>query len=144
MTLFQKMIQAMKSMLGKSIDYDKAYWFQCLDYIRWYADYIWKPIWTFSGSAYNGWQTGSPFKGTTWKRVEYKKWTIAPRWSIIFFDKVKGNPYGHVAIVQNANINEVEVSEQNAGTGNGNGIWGNAITLRKKTYATVLGWYELP
>jgi hypothetical protein len=56
------MLQAMNKLLGKSVDYDKAYGSQCVDYARWYANEIGHPINTFSGSAYNGWTKMNPFK----------------------------------------------------------------------------------
>lgn len=68
--------------------------------------------------------------------------------AIIFFDATKANPYGHVAVVESATVNTVTVIEQNAGSGNGNGIGGNAITRRTVGYTAsagrgkCLGWYE--
>ena len=39
---------------------------------------------------------------------------------IVFFDKTSKNPYGHVAIAwAGSNANELQIVEQNAGTGNG-------------------------
>jgi surface antigen len=96
----------------------------------------------------NGWKTGSPFKWK-WTRVAYIKGKVPARGSIIFFDKTLQNPYGHVAIVQTADITSVTVSEQNAWSGTGNWVGTNAVTTRKYPYAkapvwNVLGWYELP
>jgi len=46
---------------------------------------------------------------------------------VIFFDITQSNPYGHVAIVDNADSTGVIVIEQNAGNGNGDGKGSNAI-----------------
>lgn len=74
LSAFQKITRYFTSWLGKKVDYDKAYGNQCVDWAREFArSSTMNPIGTFSGSAINGWTTGSPFKGTRWKRVEYKK-----------------------------------------------------------------------
>lgn len=148
-SLFQKVLQALKTKLWGRIDYDGAYGYQCVDYVRWYAKEIGHTIGTFSGSAYNGWTTMSPFRWTEWQRKIYKTWKIAPRWAIVFFAPTPKNKYGHVAVVMNATLKTITVSEQNAGSWNGNGIGSNAITVRSYPYSwavvgNVLWWYELP
>lgn len=70
---FQKVTAFLNSWIGKRVDYDNAYGYQCVDWVREFAKSFTKhPIGTFSGSAINGWKTGSPFVNTKWKRVEYK------------------------------------------------------------------------
>lgn len=148
MSLFKAMITSMTSWIWKKVDYDKAYWNQCVDWARQYAQDIGYPIGTFSGSALNGWKTGSPFK-SNWKRVVYSAGKIPQKWAIVFFDKTKANPYGHVAVVHDAGERTITVVEQNAWSGNWDGKWANAIITRTYSYTNapvgnVLGWYQLP
>ena len=136
--------------LWKTIDYDKAYNIQCTDWSRQFAKEQWSPIGTFSGSALKWWQTGSPFVGTEWKRVENSPTSVPKQGSIIFFDKTTSNPYGHVAVVDSADVNNITLVEQNAGSGNWDWLWANAITRRTVKYIAgagrgkCLGWYEMP
>lgn len=115
LSAFQKLTAYLKTWLGKKIDYDKAYGNQCVDWAREFAkNSAMNPIGTFSGSAINGWLTGNPFKDTNWKRTVYKPNTFPDPSSIVFFDKTRTNPYGHVAVVANADEASVTVYEQNA------------------------------
>lgn len=148
LSLFQKMKKSMESWLGKKNDYDNAYWAQCVDWAKQYAIDIWYPIGYFSGSALNGWRTGSPFT-KPWIRVEYKEWMKAEPGSIIFFNKTPKNEWWHVAVVVSSTEKTVTVQEQNAGNGRWDWLWANAITKRTYTYKKalvwdVLGWYKLP
>ena len=121
LSLFQNILEGIANFAGKRTDYDKAYGFQCVDLVRSYAQSIGHPIGTFSGSAKNGWFTGSPFKNTMWLRTAYTTLpVIPPTGSIIFFDASPANPYGHVAIVaQGTTATSLVIEEQNAGSGNG-------------------------
>lgn len=148
LSAFQKLTAYLKSWLWKKIDYDKEYWNQCVDWVRLFAKSNTEPIGTFSGSALNGWLTGNPFKDTNWKRTVYKPNTYPDPSSIIFFDKTRTNPYGHVAVVANADEASVIVYEQNAWNGNWNGLWSNAISKRTYPYVwapvwNVVWWYSL-
>lgn len=136
--------------IGKKVDYDGSYNSQCTDWSRQFAKEVWFPISTFSWSALRWWETGSPFVGTEWKRVENSISAVPTNGSIIFFDKTSSNPYGHVAVVDSADANTIILVEQNAGSGNGNGIGANAITRRTVGYTArawrgkCLGWYTMP
>jgi len=55
--------------LGGKSDYDKLYGFQCVDWSRQYCKDSGTTIGGFSGSAYKGWKTGSPFDDK-WVRVK--------------------------------------------------------------------------
>lgn len=148
-TAFQKITWFLNSWIGKRVDYDKAFWHQCVDWAREFAKTsAMNPIGTFSGSAINGWKTGSPFVNTRWKRIEYKPWLIPSPSDIIFFNKTLRNRYGHVAIVGNADTKWVTVYEQNAIVGNGTGLWQDAVSKRTYLYkwssiGNVVGWYSL-
>ncbi|HNG97292.1 MAG TPA: CHAP domain-containing protein, partial [Candidatus Absconditabacterales bacterium] len=98
-------------------------------------------------SALKGWQTGSPFDDK-WERVTYEKGKVPKLGDIFFLDKTSKNPYGHTGVIYEGSTPEtMVVVEQNAGTGNGDGKGGNAITKRSYGYNTsrgrVLGWFTL-
>lgn len=114
LSTFQRLTSYIRSMLGKSVDYDKAFGAQCVDLVRDYADKsMGRKIGTFSGSAINGWNTGSPFVGTQWRRVRYKKGLLPNSGDIVFFAPTRVNKFGHVAIVSSADLSSVTVLEQN-------------------------------
>lgn len=146
-SLWQKITRVTKKYLGRSVDYDKAYGNQCVDWARQFASETAEPIWTFSGSALNGWKTGSPFNHK-WTRCVYSKGRQPEPGDIIFFDKTSSNPYGHVAVVfSTPNDTNVEIVEQNAWSGNWDGKWANAVTNRLVAYVngtrgTCVGWYH--
>lgn len=143
------MLATLKEWIGKVVDYDKAYGYQCVDLARQHAKDMWNPIWTFSGSALNGWLTGSPFIGTKWERVTNTTTAIPKEGDIVFLDKTESNPYGHVAVAgEGCTGSKLVLIEQNAGNGNGDGKNGNKITMRAIKYndpkrGNCLGWYTL-
>lgn len=119
----------------KRIDYDKAFWFQCVDQARHFTDVVhWHKINTFSWSAIRGWQTWSPFRGKPYVRVEYLKGRIPNRWDIVFFSATKDNTHWHVAVTGTCDKDNLRVIEQNAVTGNGTWLWWDAITVRNYPY----------
>ena len=137
---FQKFTRTINKWIGKSVDYDKAYWSQCVDFARQYCADLWTPIGTFSGSAFKWWQTGSPFN-VRWERIiRYENFPSA--WSVVFFAPTKNNPYGHVAIADNGCTETVlKIIEQNAGSWNWDWKWNNTIRKRTTNYKNCLGWY---
>lgn len=143
------MLATLKNWIGKIVDYDKAYGYQCVDFARQHAKDMWKPIWTFWGSALNGWLTGKPFIGTKWERVVNTVTAVPKEWDIVFLNKTPSNPYGHVAVAgEGCTGSKLVLIEQNAGTGNGDGKNGNKVTLREIKYndpkrGICLGWYTL-
>jgi len=135
--------------IGKKYCESKELWAQCVWFVKLFAQEVWFPVKWFSGSALRWWETGSPFVGTEWVRVENSISAVPTSGSIIFFDKTPKNPYGHVAVVDSADADLIILVEQNAGSGNGNGIGANAITRRTVGYTArawrgkCLGWYTL-
>lgn len=120
---------------GKRIDYDNAFGWQCVDLARHFTDLVHgHKINTFSWSAIRGRQTWSPFKGKPYVRVEYLRGRIPNRGDIVFFSATKDNEYWHVAIAWTSEKDTLRVIEQNAVTGNGSGLWGDAITVRNYPY----------
>lgn len=70
--------------------------YQCVAWAKKYCEERGYPIRWFSGSAINGWFTGSPFD-SSWKRVKYN-WFNAPKeWDVIFWSENRCED-GHVAI----------------------------------------------
>lgn len=72
LSAWQKLQASFNRWIGKAVDFDKAYGAQCVDWARQCCSDIGFPIGTFSGSAIEGWRTGSPFVGRPWRRVVYK------------------------------------------------------------------------
>ena len=143
------MLATLKNWIGKIVDYDKAYGYQCVDLARQHAKDMWNPIGTFWGSALTGWLTGKPFIGTKWERVVNTVTAVPKEWDIVFLNKTPSNPYGHVAVAgEGCTGSKLVLIEQNAGTGNGDGKNGNKVTLREIKYndpkrGICLGWYTL-
>ena len=118
--------------LGKRIDYDKSYWYQCIDLIKQYADEVlWLgKIWSIGNA--NRVQYSSTFKNFS------KLWVSnLMQWDIII--RTRWN-YGHIAIVDHILNWTVYVLEQNGSWRNSwNGLWDNAI--RVKDYP--INWYDI-
>lgn len=117
------------------IDYDWAYWYQCVDLIKQYADEclgMWR-IWAI-------WNAKDVPNGYFWKQFEQIKWTNdIMQWDII----VKTNSrYWHIAIVDHVLWNKVYVLEQNWSWKNSwSWEWDNAIRVypyNKSFYQMVL------
>lgn len=122
--------------------------YQCVAWAKKFAEEIWYPLKWFSGSALKGWQTWSPF-GKDWIRVENGNENFPKEGDIVFLDKTKWNPYGHVWVVgKGSTFTNLVIVEQNALTWNGGWRWGDVITCRNTRYnddrkGRVLGWYTL-
>lgn len=143
------MLTIIKKWLWLNVDFDGVYDKQCVDWSRQFAKDMWNPIWTFWGSALNGWLTGKPFIGTKWERVVNTVTAVPKEWDIVFLNKTPSNPYGHVAVAwEGCTGSKLILIEQNAGTWNGDGKGGNKITQREIKYndpkrGICLGWYTL-
>ncbi len=119
--------------LGKKIDYDWAFWAQCVDLIKLYCEEVlgMGKIWAL-GNAKD--VPNNPIFRKDWEVL--KGTTDLMQWDIII--RTKGR-YGHIAIVDHIHNGRVYVLEQNgSGKNSGNGIWPNAI--RVQPYS--LGWYD--
>ena len=140
----QKIIQ---KYLGKRYAESRELGHQCVAWAKSFAREMGYPIAGFSWSALKWWQTGSPFSAE-WRRVENTPQAVPKPGAIIFFDATKANPYGHVAVVESASSKLLIIIEQNAGSGNGDGLGMNAITRNTVGYTAsgsrgkCLGWYE--
>ena len=121
--------------LWKRIDYDRAYWYQCVDLIKQYADeclWMWK-IWAI-------WNAKDVPNWNFWKRFTKIVWmNDIMQWDII----VKTNSkYWHIAIVDRVVWDKIYVLEQNGSWKNsGSGTWDNAIRVHaydKSFYQIIL------
>lgn len=112
--------------LWKAIDYDKVYWFQCVDLAKQYAKENYDEfLWSFWGSAYSGFENKSKtFDLTKWKRVDHFKWNIPIAWDLIFWKPTSWNKYWHVWIAWVwSNTEKLFVLEQNYVSENSSDFW---------------------
>lgn len=116
--------------LGKRIDYDGAYAFQCVDLIKLYWDQVLGM--GKIGRLGNAKEVPSnPLFAKGWEIL--KGMTDLMQGDIIVRTKGK---YGHIAIVDHIANGKVYVLEQNgAGRNSGNGIWPNAIRVQPYSFA---------
>ena len=110
--------------LGKRVDYDKQYDYQCTDLAKQYIDEV----------------LGIKKIGALWNAKDMPNNSFFSSW-----EKIKGMnnimqgdiiirsqwPYGHVAIVDHVLNWKVYVLEQNgSGKNSGSGIWANAVRIQ--------------
>ena len=114
--------------LGKKIDYDHVYGYQCVDLILQYLyeDYgIGSGV---SGNAIDYWTKPSAPLLAKFDKIAS---TDAQAGDIVVLNGLAGNPYGHIGIATgNVNATEIEILEQNGADGNGSGVGGDAIRTR--------------
>jgi hypothetical protein len=119
----------------KYIDFDGAFWVQCVDTARHYCKERGFPIWPFGGSAINWWNTGIPFD-SSWIRFSYRPWMYPKQWDIVFWSE-KRCRYWHVAVANKfCNKDILRCFDQNW-----TGKW-DPTTPRVYTYESVLGWFH--
>lgn len=121
--------------IGSCVDYDGAYWYQCVDLMRHYAQYAEYPPITNRWNAIQLWDK--------WLWSWYTKvinWinNKPPVWAIVFWKQWE---FGHVAIAWRSNYFWMEVLEQNWWSGNWDGRWNNAIRIRKDYFHNCLWWF---
>ena len=132
--------------LGKEYEESTADWYQCVALVKLYIEQVdWIQLGWFGGTAFNGWETGSPFD-SNWERVLNSPTAIPPLWAVVFFKPYAADPAGHVAIAaEGCTSTQLNVIEQNAGNGNGDGKVsdGNCIRLHTYNYETpvCLWWF---
>ena len=142
LSFWWRFLSIMDKYVWKSVDYDKMYWAQCVDFVKQFAlEQYWVRLDSFLGSAYSWWITWNAFDKKQWDRVVYQKWLVPEIGDILFLDKIKSNPYGHVCVVDNNCTKDILcVIEENAGNGNGDGKWWNAVTRRSFWYNSAVRW----
>ena len=121
------------------VDYDKAYWAQCVDFARAFCASNGKSIGGFWGSAINWWNSGSPFLGTRWVRVEYKPGLKPSVGDVLFWNRGK---YGHVAIASTWSTDKRLIwHEQNWASWTGNMKKWDEVRRIVGDYTNVVWWY---
>ena len=116
--------------LGKKIDYDWAFWAQCVDLAKLYCEEVlgMGKIWAL-GNAKD--IPNNPIFRKDWEVL--KGTTDLMQGDIIIRTKGK---YGHIAIVDHIAGGKVYVLEQNwSGKNSGNGIWPNAIRVQPYSFS---------
>ena len=107
--------------IGKGYAENAEYWYQCVAWVKCYAQEVFgKSLWSFCGSAYNGWTTWSPFDSDFTRIVSDSKIQII-QWDIAFFAPTSYNPYGHVGIIDKWFPTSIDLLNQNYW--NGDGKW---------------------
>lgn len=131
---------------GKRYEEVKGYGFECVWLSKLYlSEVLGLPTRSFWWSAYTGWLNKSKtFPTSIYERIVNEIESVPEQWDIIFFDRTKKNPYGHVGIVHEADKLDVTIIEQNGDKWSSTWLWGDAIRLQTyKNYKNVLGWYSL-
>lgn len=148
LSFFWRFLSIVDKWKGKAVDYDRQSWYQCVDWAKQFVlEQYGIQLGSFWGSALNGWNTWSPFD-STWTRVNYQPNLIPEIGDIVFLNKTPHNPYGHVCVADNnSTYTTLCIIEENAGNGNWDGKWDNAITQRSIPYQSwargnCLGWFH--
>ena len=127
-----------KKWLGKRYCESEALGAQCVALAKLYMSEVYgiqSP--KFGGSALTGWGN----KSGTFDLTKWTKYTVPAtieQGDILFFDKTKTNPYGHVSVAHSA----TKHIEQNGGKGGGTGTGTDAIRLSTIPKG-LLGFYRL-
>lgn len=91
-------------------------WTQCVWGVKKYSqDVLGVALWSFGGSAINGWNSGSPFAWRPFSRIENSATFVPKVWDICFFQI---GTYWHIAIIDEHSTTRIAfVIEQNWGNG---------------------------
>jgi hypothetical protein len=123
--------------IGKRVDYDKVYGYQCVDLIKQYMaeEKGLKPgAW---GNAIDYWYNTNV---TVLKHYDKIATNDLRAGDIVILKGVNGNPYGHIGIASGASYPWYrQILEQNGSTGNGSGVGGDAIRERYVPTYRILG-----
>ena len=123
--------------LGKRINFDGVYGYQCVDLVLQYIKECYGISTGVRGNAIDYWYSPSAPLLKKFDRVSGSK---ARRGDIVIFKGINGNPYGHIGVCDgDAGILTVTVLEQNGSDGSGSGVGGNAIRTRAITRTRVVG-----
>lgn len=129
----------LKKHMGLRVDYDNAYEYQCVDWIREYSTLRGRPI-TSYGHAYSLWEK---WLGKNWKKVEKTALNAPSEWDVVIWDTSWGGGYWHIAIANKfCNPLVLRTTDQNAWSWNGDWLWKNSISPFFRSYKWVVGWYK--
>jgi hypothetical protein len=128
------------NLLGKRIDIDGVFRFQCVDTAKATVKDLWGlPFRSvgYSGGAKDIMKSNSLASDEFVNRIQNSPNAVPPKGAVIVFDSTFRNPSGHVGTVDSADKDFVWVLEQNGGSGNGDGLGTNAIRVTKYGYTTM-------
>ncbi len=124
---FQQFLVKWTNPAGQRIDYDHVYAYQCVDLILQYI-YECYGITGVRGNAIDYWNIPS---ANLMQKFRKTPGTDVAAGDIVVLNGLSGNPYGHIGIATgNQNATQLEIMEQNGGTGNGSGTGIDAIHTR--------------
>ena len=112
--------------LGRRVDIDSVYGFQCVDLVKQYIYERWAIPNGAYGNAIDWW-----YKTHSTITSKFDKFATGPKQGdIVIFKGVNGSPFGHIGIVDSSNLLHIYTLEQNGATGGGSGAGGDAIRVR--------------
>lgn len=124
----------------KRIDYDSAFWYQCVDLMRKWLDKIW---YVQPKKLGNNWvikiaQNPNYYLATPEDWIpNTPEWVPAPG-DVVIFNKPSDT--WHVAVVISATIKTITVFEQNAGRWSKTGTGSDACRITDVDYKNVMWW----
>lgn len=135
-----------KKYLGKRVDYDLSYWYQCVDLAKQYVKEIYKiALWSFGWDAYTWFLNKSnTFNLDLFDKIIYSPWMSPQPWDIVFFNRTSSNGNcWHVWISWQSSPDKLVILEQNYTLKNiWTWLWDAAITERTRSYKDVSGWFR--
>jgi hypothetical protein len=114
--------------IGKRVDIDKVYGFQCADLVK---QYMLEEAGIPNGAYGNAIDYWYKTHINVLKKFDKVGGSNAKQGDIVILKGINGNPYGHIGIANGStNLITTTILEQNGATGNGSGLGGDAIRLR--------------
>lgn len=130
--------EILKKHMWDRVDYDWAYNFQCVDWIKWYSNLRSREI-TTRGNAFELW---NKWLGKDWKKIVKTALNYPSEGDVVIWGTTWGGWYWHIAICNRfCNPLILRTTDQNAGSWNGDWKGKNAITPFFRSYRGVVGWY---
>ena len=129
----------LKRYMWTRVDYDKAYEYQCVDWIKEYSALRSRSITSF-GDAYSLWQSGL---GSKWQKVVSSPGNYPSEGDVVCWGPSWGKWFGHIAIANKfCNPLVLRTTDQNAWNWNWNWLGDNAISPFFRSYSGVVGWFK--
>lgn len=122
--------------LGKRVDIDKVYGYQCADLVK---QYMLEEAGIPNGAYGNAIDYWYRTHVNVSKKYDKVGGSNAVQGDIVVLKGINGNPYGHIGIAESTGLVTVTILEQNGATGNGSGLGGDAIRLRAVPRWRVVG-----
>lgn len=128
-------IQFRNKWLGKGIDYDNSYGFQCVDVYRMYVKEVLECLQSPSvKGAVNIWTT---YLTEFFDKIEKKSDNYPQQGDVVIWNI---GTYGHIAICDHADVNSLTCFEQNWSEGGTSKDGTGVSELRVHNYTKILGW----